>query len=79
MKDESGFRDTHFAYKLNKPRIKKQPKGPVLIIGPWNYPWLLNLGPMLGAIAAGCPFVVKVSEERKVQPACGTIAVMSAD
>lgn len=25
-----------------------------------NYPWLLNLGPLVGAIAAGCPAVIKV-------------------
>lgn len=65
MKDESGFRDTHAGFKLNRPRVKKQPKGPALIVGPWNYPWQLNLGPLLGAIAAGCPAVVKPSEHSK--------------
>jgi aldehyde dehydrogenase (NAD+) len=61
MKDESGVRDTPAMFKLNNPRIKKQPKGVGLIISPWNYPWFLVLGPMTGAIAAGCPFVIKVS------------------
>lgn len=65
MADESGFRDTHVGFKLNKPRVKKQPKGPALIVGPWNYPWQLNLGPLLGAIAAGCPAVIKPSEHSK--------------
>lgn len=61
MKDESGVRDTPLGFKLNNPRIKKQPKGVGLIISPWNYPWFLVLGPMTGALAAGCPFVIKVS------------------
>ena len=42
------------------PKIKKQPKGVALIIGPWNYPWQCNLCPLVGAIAAGCPAIVKV-------------------
>ncbi|KAJ9104421.1 hypothetical protein QFC21_001916 [Naganishia friedmannii] len=65
MKDESGVRDTPAMFKLNNPRIKKQPKGVGLIISPWNYPWFLVLGPMTGAIAAGCPFVIKPSEHSK--------------
>jgi len=42
--------------------VYKVPKGVVLIIGPWNYPVILTLGPLVGAIAAGCPAVVKASE-----------------
>jgi len=38
------------------------PKGPSLIIAPWNYAILLTLGPVVHATAAGCPFVVKPSE-----------------
>lgn len=33
--------------------IKAEPLGVVLIIGAWNYPWSLTLGPLIGAIAAG--------------------------
>lgn len=33
--------------------IKAEPLGVVLIIGAWNYPWGLTLGPLIGAIAAG--------------------------
>lgn len=33
--------------------IKAEPLGVVLIIGAWNYPWALTLGPLIGAIAAG--------------------------
>ena len=33
--------------------IQYQPLGVVLVIGAWNYPVQLTLGPMIGAIAAG--------------------------
>jgi aldehyde dehydrogenase (NAD+) len=42
--------------------IYREPLGVVLIIGPWNYPVQLVLGPLLGAIAAGNCAVVKPSE-----------------
>lgn len=38
------------------------PKGPSLIIAPWNYPILLTLGPLVHATAAGCPVIIKPSE-----------------
>ncbi len=38
------------------------PKGPSLIIAPWNYAVVLTLGPIIHATAAGSPFVVKPSE-----------------
>ncbi|KAF9910054.1 Aldehyde dehydrogenase [Linnemannia zychae] len=41
---------------------RKEPKGATLIISPWNYPFFLTLGPMVGAIAAGCTAVIKPSE-----------------
>lgn len=44
------------------PAVRKEPKGTVLIIAPFNYPVLLLLGPMASAIAAGCAVVVKPSE-----------------
>ncbi|KAI0041687.1 aldehyde dehydrogenase [Auriscalpium vulgare] len=44
------------------PTIYKTLLGVVLIISPWNYPVLLALQPLIGAIAAGCPSVLKVSE-----------------
>ena len=38
--------------------ILKDPLGVVLIIGPWNYPFMLIMAPLLSAIAAGnCVFV----------------------
>lgn len=39
-----------------------EPLGVVLIIAPWNYPLLLALSPLVGAIAAGDAAVVKPSE-----------------
>ncbi|KAJ2893748.1 hypothetical protein MKZ38_008285 [Zalerion maritima] len=47
---------------LGKARIRKEPLGVVLVIGPWNFPFLLTLQPVLAAIAAGCCVVVKPSE-----------------
>ncbi|KAF9264385.1 aldehyde dehydrogenase [Marasmius fiardii PR-910] len=45
-----------------KPTVHRTPKGVVLVIAPWNYPLILSLQPLLGAIAAGCPAVLKPSE-----------------
>ncbi|MEP6674960.1 MAG: aldehyde dehydrogenase [Ferruginibacter sp.] len=42
--------------------VLKEPLGPVLIIGPWNYPLQLLFTPMVGAIAAGNCVVLKSSE-----------------
>ena len=39
----------------------KEPYGVVLIMSPWNYPFLLTMGPLIGAIAAGNCAVVKPS------------------
>lgn len=42
--------------------VQYEPKGTVLIIAPWNFPVLLALGPVVGAIAAGNCVIVKPSE-----------------
>ncbi|KAL1680556.1 Aldehyde/histidinol dehydrogenase [Schizophyllum commune] len=42
--------------------IHKQPKGLVVNISPWNYPIILSLSPLVGAIAAGCTAILKPSE-----------------
>ena len=41
--------------------VKPSPKGVVLIMSPWNYPFLLTMGPLIDALAAGCTAVVKPS------------------
>lgn len=45
-----------------KSRIVPQPKGLVGIIGPWNYPLMLTIGPLAGAFAAGNLAMIKASE-----------------
>ncbi|HEY0250572.1 MAG TPA: aldehyde dehydrogenase family protein, partial [Kofleriaceae bacterium] len=39
-----------------------EPKGVVLIIGPWNYPFQLCIAPLIAAVAAGNCAIVKPSE-----------------
>lgn len=41
--------------------IKSVPWGNVLIISPWNYPFLLSIEPLIDAIAAGNTVVIKPS------------------
>ena len=43
-------------------RICPEPLGVVLIIGPWNYPFMLMISPLIGAIAAGNCALLKPSE-----------------
>lgn len=38
-----------------------EPYGCVLIMSPWNYPFMLTMGPLIGAIAAGNCVIVKPS------------------
>ncbi len=42
--------------------VEYEPYGTVLIIGAWNFPFALTLGPAVGAIAAGNAVVLKPSE-----------------
>jgi aldehyde dehydrogenase (NAD+) len=42
--------------------VQFEPLGVVLVIGPWNYPVYLTLGPLVAAVAAGNCAVVKPSE-----------------
>ncbi len=51
----------------SKARVIKEPKGVTLIIAPWNFPFMLAIGPLVSAIAAGCTAVIKPSENT---PAC---------
>lgn len=44
-------------------RIVPDPLGTVLIIGPWNYPFLLAMNPLVSAIAGGNTAFVKPSEQ----------------
>jgi aldehyde dehydrogenase (NAD+) len=42
--------------------IKYEPKGIILIISPWNYPFQLAVAPVISAIAAGNSVIIKPSE-----------------
>jgi aldehyde dehydrogenase (NAD+) len=43
--------------------IQKDPLGVVLIIGPWNYPFMLLIGPLISALAAGNCACLKPSNQ----------------
>ncbi|KAF7426026.1 hypothetical protein PC9H_008391 [Pleurotus ostreatus] len=51
-----------FNFFAMRPVIRKEPKGVVLIISPFNYPLWLTIGPVLGALAAGNAVAIKPSE-----------------
>lgn len=53
-------------------RVKPQPRGVCLIIAPWNYPFMLALGPLVSALAAGNAAIVKPSE---LAPATSAVMV----
>ncbi|XP_063002549.1 aldehyde dehydrogenase family 3 member A2 isoform X2 [Elgaria multicarinata webbii] len=42
--------------------VRSEPLGVVLVIGAWNYPFVLVMQPLIGAIVAGNAVVVKPSE-----------------
>ncbi|MFN8207458.1 MAG: aldehyde dehydrogenase [Bacteroidales bacterium] len=50
--------------------IQPEPYGVVLIIAPWNYPFMLTFTPLAGAVAAGNCVVIKPSQHA---PATGKI------
>ncbi|BCS27949.1 aldehyde dehydrogenase family protein [Aspergillus puulaauensis] len=54
--------DIELAFKLMSPKIRKDPLGCVLVVGTFNFPFQLTLGPAIGAIAAGNTVVIKPSE-----------------
>jgi len=43
-------------------RVRRDPFGVALIIGAWNEPYMLTIGPLVAAIAAGNTAVIKPSE-----------------
>jgi beta-apo-4'-carotenal oxygenase len=62
LKDESAP-DIALPFKPLSPKIRKDPMGTVLIVGPCNYPFQLTMVPLFGAIAAGNSVVIKPSEQ----------------
>jgi len=51
------------AIQVAESRVYPEPLGVVLIIAPWNYPALLLLTPLVGALAAGNCVALKPSED----------------
>ncbi|EAW10774.1 hexadecenal dehydrogenase [Aspergillus clavatus NRRL 1] len=69
MKEEKA-EDIDLSFKLMNPKIRKDPLGCVLVIGAFNFPFQLTLGPVIGAIAAGNTVVIKPSENA---PKCAVV------
>ena len=59
---------TNFLNFPSKSRIYKEPLGVVLVIGPWNYPFMLSLMPLINALGAGNCVVLKPAAST---PICG--------
>lgn len=53
---------TPLAQFLAKSYVKPSPYGQVLVLAPWNYPFLLAIEPLVGAVASGNVVVLKPSE-----------------
>ena len=51
-------------------RVRREPLGVSLIIGAWNEPYMLTLGPLVAAVAAGNTAVIKPSE---IAEACAAL------
>jgi aldehyde dehydrogenase (NAD+) len=43
--------------------VRSEPKGVVLVIAPWNYPFALAIAPLITAVAAGNCVMLKPSEK----------------
>lgn len=52
---------TPIAHFPSKSFIVSEPFGTVLIISPWNYPFMLSIEPLIGALCAGNTAVIKPS------------------
>jgi aldehyde dehydrogenase (NAD+) len=63
-------RRLEFAQLPGRGWVEYEPFGTVLVIGAWNFPFALTLGPAVGAIAAGNAVVLKPSE---VSPASSAL------
>ena len=61
MKDKPGA--WSFLFPTNQSVSHFEPKGRVLIMAPWNYPFLLFLSPIVAAIAAGNVVIAKPSNK----------------
>ena len=55
-------RSTELLFLGNSVRVNYQPKGVVGVIGAWNFPLYLSVGPLVAALAAGNRVMIKMSE-----------------
>ena len=53
---------TPIACAFGRSKVHREPYGVSLILSPWNYPLLLAIGPLIGAIAGGNCAVLKCSK-----------------
>ncbi|HEU4881397.1 MAG TPA: aldehyde dehydrogenase family protein [Longimicrobium sp.] len=58
-------------------RVRYEPRGQVLILAPWNYPFQLLFGPLVAAVAAGNVAIVRPSE--KVPATAAAMAAIVAE
>ena len=61
VKDKPG--KWSWLFPLNKSKSHFEPKGRVLIMSPWNYPFLLFVSPIVAAVAAGNVVIAKPSHK----------------
>ncbi len=59
---ERKFMSTPLSLLGTRAWVKPEPKGVVLIISPWNFPFNLTFGPLVSALAAGNCVILKPSE-----------------
>ena len=62
MKPDIRFAASPFNWFGAKAHVRYQPVGSVGIIGPWNYPFNLIIGPLAAVLAAGNRAMIKPSE-----------------
>ena len=43
--------------------VRHEPRGLALVIGTWNFPLPLHIKPIVTAVAAGCPAVLKCNDQ----------------
>jgi aldehyde dehydrogenase (NAD+) len=53
---------TPMAFIGSRSEVTYEPKGCALILAPWNFPYMLTIGPLVSAVAAGCTVMIKPSE-----------------
>ena len=61
MEDKDG--SWSLMFPTNSSRTHFEPKGRVLVMAPWNYPFLLFLNPIISAVAAGNVVIAKPSHK----------------